>query len=156
MCLMTDVSAIRTFVNAGRAVFTLSSKLTGDHMTWRVKLPKRPGMATHYCELRTHRVVEGDLVDADDYGNWEYRGIIHRGVEYERGHKCKREDARADRTMAWFWRKVIVDGVMPPQLEFRHEGKCGRCSRPLTDPVSIDRGIGPDCWGVINDAEGMK
>jgi hypothetical protein len=24
---------------------------------------------------------------------------------------------------------------------------CGRCGRPLSDPVSIDRGIGPECYG---------
>lgn len=26
---------------------------------------------------------------------------------------------------------------------------CANCGRPLVDPVSIDRGIGPDCWEVI-------
>jgi hypothetical protein len=26
---------------------------------------------------------------------------------------------------------------------------CANCGRPLVDPLSIDRGIGPDCWGVI-------
>jgi hypothetical protein len=27
---------------------------------------------------------------------------------------------------------------------------CANCGRPLVDPLSIDRGIGPDCWGVID------
>ena len=27
---------------------------------------------------------------------------------------------------------------------------CANCGRPLNDPVSIDRGIGPDCWEVID------
>jgi len=27
---------------------------------------------------------------------------------------------------------------------------CANCGRPLVDPVSIDRGIGPDCWPRIN------
>jgi hypothetical protein len=31
----------------------------------------------------------------------------------------------------------------------RHEGKCGRCGRRLTTPDSIDRGIGPECWGKL-------
>jgi hypothetical protein len=26
---------------------------------------------------------------------------------------------------------------------------CANCGRPLADPVSIDRGIGPDCWPRI-------
>jgi hypothetical protein len=27
---------------------------------------------------------------------------------------------------------------------------CASCGRPLEDPVSIDRGIGPDCWTRID------
>jgi hypothetical protein len=27
------------------------------------------------------------------------------------------------------------------------ESRCGRCTRQLTDPVSIARGIGPECFG---------
>ena len=29
---------------------------------------------------------------------------------------------------------------------------CANCGRPLADPVSIDRGIGPDCWEQIDPA----
>ena len=28
-------------------------------------------------------------------------------------------------------------------------GRCGRCGRTLTDAVSRQRGIGPDCWGKL-------
>lgn len=28
----------------------------------------------------------------------------------------------------------------------RQSGKCSRCGRKLTDPVSIQRGMGPVCW----------
>ena len=27
---------------------------------------------------------------------------------------------------------------------------CANCGRPLVDPVSIERGIGPDCWERID------
>ena len=27
---------------------------------------------------------------------------------------------------------------------------CANCGRPLIDPLSIDRGIGPDCWPKID------
>jgi hypothetical protein len=29
---------------------------------------------------------------------------------------------------------------------------CANCGRPLTDPLSADRGIGPDCWPRIDPA----
>lgn len=29
---------------------------------------------------------------------------------------------------------------------------CANCGRPLNDPVSIARGVGPDCWEVIDPA----
>jgi Family of unknown function (DUF6011) len=29
---------------------------------------------------------------------------------------------------------------------------CANCGRPLNDPVSINRGIGPDCWPRIDPA----
>jgi hypothetical protein len=31
------------------------------------------------------------------------------------------------------------------QVEMYHMGACGRCGRPLTDPESIQRGLGPIC-----------
>lgn len=38
-------------------------------------------------------------------------------------------------------------GWRPAQeLYGRTIGRCGRCNRTLTDKVSRDRGIGPDCW----------
>jgi hypothetical protein len=27
---------------------------------------------------------------------------------------------------------------------------CAKCGRPLEDPVSVERGIGPDCWGRLD------
>lgn len=27
---------------------------------------------------------------------------------------------------------------------------CANCGRPLDDPLSVSRGIGPDCWGRID------
>jgi hypothetical protein len=32
---------------------------------------------------------------------------------------------------------------------------CNRCKKPLTDPVSIERGIGPECW-ASKITEGRK
>ena len=40
-----------------------------------------------------------------------------------------------------------------PNLEILEEDTCGRCGRQLTDPVSIQRGIGPECYGKITGSQ---
>jgi hypothetical protein len=37
----------------------------------------------------------------------------------------------------------------PGGLRVQEASRCGRCMRTLTDPVSIDRGIGPECLGRV-------
>ena len=36
---------------------------------------------------------------------------------------------------------------LPSDLRVQEASRCGRCMRTLTDPVSIERGIGPECYG---------
>lgn len=33
---------------------------------------------------------------------------------------------------------------------------CGKCHRPLTDPKSVERGFGPDCWERIKAEEARE
>lgn len=37
------------------------------------------------------------------------------------------------------------DATLASKADIRHEGRCGRCSRALTRPESIDTGFGPEC-----------
>lgn len=41
------------------------------------------------------------------------------------------------------------DGVKTLPFEVAEESRCGVCGRELTDPVSIGRGIGPECYGKL-------
>lgn len=40
----------------------------------------------------------------------------------------------------------MIDGLKAYGLQ---SGKCGICGRKLTVPESIERGIGPECWGKL-------
>lgn len=39
----------------------------------------------------------------------------------------------------------VIDHNLPDGYTIQHHGNCCRCGRVLTDPESIDRGIGPIC-----------
>jgi hypothetical protein len=60
----------------------------------------------------------------------------------------------------------LMEAIKNPQLlrdrkvSLLHEGKCCRCALPLTNPASIDRGLGDDChafvFGTDNEARKKK
>lgn len=35
------------------------------------------------------------------------------------------------------------------RYDFKEESYCGKCGKTLTDPISIERGIGPECYGML-------
>lgn len=47
----------------------------------------------------------------------------------------------------------LATGVTPTGWQVRSADACGRCGRELTDPESIARGIGPDCFGQMTRAQ---
>jgi hypothetical protein len=121
-------SDVASFIFAGKAVFTLQSKATGQHYTYRVTASKDGAMFFV-------AVVHG--------GAKHYAGIVPAdnriAFRSTRNAKVSRQDP-AVRTFEWF-----LTHLEHEQVEVHHCGTCGRCARKLTDPESIKRGIGPEC-----------
>jgi hypothetical protein len=126
--LMTDVSLIRQFVFAGRAVFTLRGQQS--RYTYQVNAAEdAPG-------LFFVRVLTGPDI-------WTYAGVIRNGIFNTTAKSGLSLDAPSIRALRWFLNRLPMGTF--PGMEFWHEGKCCRCARPLTDPESIAKGIGPVC-----------
>lgn len=68
-----------------------------------------------------------------------------RGVMYENGTADSYRVEQATKILDVAQGKAVSDRV-------QHPGSCMICGRELTDPVSIDRGIGPDCFGSATDS----
>ncbi len=121
------------FLLAGKATVTLKSEATGDHLTFQVrKWKKAKNGSMHFVSVRT----------GNDYANV---GIVTDNVNFTRGRKSDFEfDAKEVKAFRYFFGH-LCQHHLPPKCEVWHEGQCGRCGRPLTDPESIARGIGPDC-----------
>lgn len=48
--------------------------------------------------------------------------------------------------------QVVADPIAAMQAYGMEIGRCGNCNRTLTDEVSRQRGIGPDCWALVGAA----
>lgn len=133
--LIRNTARIKEFIFGGKARFTLKSIKTGKHYTYRVA--KSKDRAMHFVSV---------LTNGDNTGDYEYAGFVREGstvvVQGKRGH-AHLGTARA--AIEWALRHCDLFHDMDPQLEFWHAGRCARCAHPLTDPVSIERGFGPEC-----------
>ena len=125
---MSHVENPASFIFAGKAEFTVQSKATGHHFSYRVT-------ASEDASVFFVAVVSG--------GSKLYAGIVpgNRRTEFRSTAKSKlHRSSPPVEAFEWFLRNPAH-----PQVEVHHCGKCGRCGRKLTTPESIQRGIGPEC-----------
>jgi hypothetical protein len=143
-----NAKQIRRFIKAGNATFTIQSVESGTHFTYVLAAPPR---------RKTHDRFARVLIGPDA---WAYLGVVvNASLLPTRGSKVS-EQAPSFLALAWFLRELsrTPDDATPAKVIFRHEGKCGRCGRPLTTPASVDTGLGPDCaemLGVEHAARGF-
>jgi hypothetical protein len=136
-----NATDIRTFLTAGRAVFTLTSSRTGTSFTYKIKqgepMGSRPGM-----------LFASVLTGPDNTADYTYMGVIYVSGPYLECRQTARSRIAVDSpsfdALNWFFRHIG-----DARVQFRHEGRCGRCGRALTVPSSIDSGLGPECAGKV-------
>lgn len=130
---ITDAAQALKFMLAGKATLTLKSLKSGEHLTYSIQAPKKKQVdgPSHFVKVRT----------GNDFA---YLGFIASG-KFIHGRKAELPaNSPQSRAFAWAYENLAAKH-MPTTCEIWHEGTCGRCARPLTDPDSIARGLGPDC-----------
>lgn len=70
-----------------------------------------------------------------------YSHVFYLPKGNDRWSELKKEYASA---FGFSFRHILANRI-PDKLQFYHTGRCGYCGRPLTDPESMARGIGPTC-----------
>ena len=123
----------------GSATFTVSSEKTGRHFTYKIA---GGGEKPFFVKL---------LTGPDNTSDFNYLGtIFDDGTKLiaKRGGKIT-PDAPSFQALKFTLAVLHSGAEFPPAFSFRHEGKCGMCGRKLTEPDSIDRGIGPICSGRL-------
>jgi len=129
-----DADAAAIFLFSGNAVFSIKNPRTGKHMTFKVRRTKDAKMYLVY-------VLTGE--------SWAYVGCVFMDMpmELRKGRKGMAYNTQSFQAASWVFRRL---GNLRKDLtgaEFWHAGQCGRCGRALTDPESIECGIGPVCRG---------
>lgn len=112
------------FILAGKAEFTVENEKTGNHRTYYVRKANANNKGVLWFVSLARK---------------QYIGTIIEEVFYPNGmcSKPAKEFGQVFRT--------IISRRLPEYAKFYHLGKCGRCHRQLTDPESIELGIGPEC-----------
>lgn len=124
------------FFTAGRAVFTVDNG-KGTHYTYRIG---------HSREDQP--LFVGLLTGPNNESDYTYMGILDPENMTVRLTAKSRYTAETQpfKVVNWALRQVSQNKELPSGYSVKHEGKCCRCGRTLTDPISIDRGVGPECW----------
>lgn len=128
----------RDYILGGNATVTLVSKRSGDRFTYKVRRAKpRPGGGEppYFVSL---------LTGPNNQEDYEFLGTVFADGKYRHGSKSAIAPT-APSAVAWAWTWENLDGPQADRVEVWHEGACSRCGRPLTDPESIQRGLGPVC-----------
>lgn len=88
------------------------------------------------------------LVGSNNEGDYAYIGFVPNGtLELVAGRKGS-PGHPAFKALAWYLQKAYAAPDVARKAQFWHEGRCCKCGAKLTAPKSIERGIGPKCWGA--------
>lgn len=147
---------LKTFILAGKAQFTCTAP-DGNHYSYRVNKAIK-----HTAHERSVWFVNLGI----SYDSLVYMGLLRD--EGEAGNISSLIMTKGSRvgsswpsytTFVDLWSDARngtwIDDSEPGRIitsrgiRFQHVGKCCVCGRPLTNPTSIDAGIGPECSGRL-------
>ena len=135
----TVAATAKEFILSGAALITLVSQQTEARYTFKIQ----DGDNIHFVKLLTGRDV------------FTYLGVIRNDVFTLTRKSSMHELSTPYRAFLHMWRWLVEADAIAPKLEIWHNGKCGRCGRPLTVPASIERGFGPECQEIIDREKGL-
>jgi hypothetical protein len=138
--MFTDRETARQFILAGNARLTIVSKRTGTRFTYRVRRPSED--KPWFVQV---------LTGSDNDSDYTFFGTIFADGTFRNSVKSRiGPTALSVLAFVWTWDAIQREGALPETLEVHHEGRCGRCSRALTVPESIESGFGPECINHVH------
>jgi Family of unknown function (DUF6011) len=134
----STLKAAKDFAFAGRALITLESKKSGNHHTYKIVA----------ADDKENFFFVSHLINGSaDGGTFAYLGVVNMQENAGEGHfrLTKKSTAAWDAPSVKAFQFFMASKELHPQLVIHHENHCGKCGRTLTEPESIECGIGPVC-----------
>ena len=130
---------IRNYIFGGRGVVTLKSP-SGIHHSYVFKRPKNEDQ------------FPDDVIFV--YALHDNSKLFYVGMVENNQFRLTRSsrflpDTEIVRGARYIMKMAFYDNLDTP-MELYHEGVCSICGRPLTNPKSIQTGIGPRCRRRLN------
>ena len=141
-----DITKAKEFLIAGKAIFTVVSTKTEKRYTFKVtQLTDRNKKKSEQDPNAPFFVSY--LNGSDNGSSYAFLGSIFQKQTYRYSKKSKAGfESVVNKTFNWLFNTLITENTENfKMIEFWHEGKCGACGRRLTDPISIETGMGPIC-----------
>ncbi len=148
---ISEIKDIIKFMYAGNSTFTIQNTETCNRFTYKLQVPQNKRNAPEHEKVWFVKVMTG----SNNEGDYQFVGTIFNDQnkypnKYYR-HSAKSRitnQAQSVKVFQWFLKALQANNI-PSQVEFYHEGRCGRCGRKLTVPESIIDGIGPECAKMV-------
>lgn len=131
-----DIVSFEFFLG-GRALFTVSNG--SEHRTFKITSKElEDGRTLYFAAL---------LTGPDNESSYTYMGMFNpkQAKVFPTRKSTFSADSQPMKIINWSLQMIRGEKELPAGYSIRHEGKCCRCGRTLTDPVSIELGIGPTC-----------
>lgn len=148
-----DAAAVKRALEiGGRAVVTVRSRKSGEHVTVQFTAKKREPEGRGFVSRATIEgrvgIRDADAVFVDDptlmWPDGKVATFLPKTGEWKPAKGVDRSRFwAAEKVFAWAHGRYALEESAEVFIELT----CCFCGKPLTDPVSIERGIGPDCYG---------
>jgi len=126
----------KAYLLGGNAIFTIVSKVSSCRFTYKVRAKD--------VEKDRRLYFVNVLTGPENTNDYRFIGTIFPDGTFKHGSRSTiSADAKSVKAFNWLWTHLDDE----ERIEVWHSGRCSRCRRLLTDPQSIERGIGPVCAG---------
>lgn len=133
-----DILALRFYAFLGRAVVTTKSVKTGKHYTFKFYRSKNNGPLKFYVFIKF------------EWNKYGYMGHIINNKFFLGKSPAFSKGTVPYKALTYLLGILWQSTTIPSVIEIYRENRCGRCRKSLTDPISIERGIGPECYKYIS------